>query len=240
MKSSSFTILILILISSCQKEFGYGRITPGSLATFTLSNPSGNCTNVTVNGIYTVGSLLTSAHTISIKVLVSSIGSYSISTNTVNGISFSSSGNLTSAGEHIIHLLGTGTPLAHGNFNFIIGSSNCSFSIITEPASKGTAVFTYHGAPNSCTNVSRAGMYNAGITLTSLNRIKIDVNVIVTGSYTITTSIINGFSFSGSGIFETMGFGTVTLQGTGTPITSGGFFFTPSNNGCRFPIFVNP
>jgi len=235
-----FTILIFILNASCQKEFGNGSLAPGSLATFTLNNPSGNCTNTVVNGTYIVGISLTAAHTISIKVFVTSIGSYSLSTNTVNGISFSTSGAFTSAGEQTIHLLGTGTPVTHGIFNFSIGSGNCSFSITAEPSSKGNAVFTYHGAPNSCTNVSRSGIYNAGIPLTSLNRIKIDVNVIATGSYTITTPIINGFSFFGTGIFETMGFGTVILQGTGTPVTSGGFFFTPSNNGCRFPIFVNP
>lgn len=111
---------------------------------------------------------------------------------------------------------------------------------MTVASGKATAVFTYHGAPNSCTNVSRSGMYTAGIPLTSSHKVKIDVNVIVPGTYFITTEVMNGFSFSGTGKFETMGFGTVLLQGPGTPITTGTFVFSPGNNGCRFPINVNP
>ncbi len=108
------------------------------------------------------------------------------------------------------------------------------------PANTRVAVYTFDGAPNSCTNISKAGVYNAGIPVTSLNKVRIHVNVIVPGSYSITTPVINGFSFSGSGDFETMGFGTVMLYATGTPIAGGTLIFTPSNNGCIFAIYVYP
>lgn len=108
------------------------------------------------------------------------------------------------------------------------------------PTVSRAAVFTFDGAPNSCTNISKSGVYIVGIPLTTSNKIKIDVNVIVPGSYLITTAVINGFSFSGSGTLETMGFGTVMLYATGTPLVTGTFIFTPSNNGCPFPVYVNP
>ena len=229
------------LLTSCQKEYDSGNsLAPQPLATFSLLNASGNCTNAVVNGTYTAGISLTAANTISIKVFVSSIGTYSISSNNVNGISFSATGTFTSTGEQTIHLLGTGTPAAEGNFNFTAGASGCSFSVTTAASGKATAVFTYHGAPSSCTNVSRAGTYRAGIAVTSSNKVKMDVNVIVPGTYIITTDVINGFSFTGTGKFETMGFGTVLLQATGIPLTAGTFIFTPGNNGCRFPITVDP
>ena len=238
MKFLISAILVFFFITSCQKEFGYGD--NRSLATLSLASPSGSCTNAVVNGTYTVGTSLTAVHTIGIKVIVGSIGSYSLRTNTVNGISFSASGIFSSIGEQTINLIGSGTPITDGNFNFTIGNNGCSFSITASPKSRGTAVFTYDGAPNSCTNISVGGMYSVGMPLTNLNRVKIDVNVNVTGTYSITTALINGFLFSGSGNLETMGYGTVILQGTGTPVAIGRFVFIPSNNGCPFLITVNP
>ena len=100
-------------------------------------------------------------------------------------------------------------------------------------------MFTYDGAPGHCTNISQTGRCVAGMPLTSFDIIKIDVNVTVAGSYSIKTSQINGFSFSGSGIFETAGYNVVFLTGNGTPILDGIFEFSPGNNGCLFPITVS-
>lgn len=111
---------------------------------------------------------------------------------------------------------------------------------VAPPETKGTAVFTFYGAPNPCGNISRGGMFTTGIPVTSLNRVKIDVNVIVPGTYFITTPVINGFSFPGSGDLQTMGYGTVLLQASGTPVASSTFIFTPDNNGCKFAIYVYP
>lgn len=238
MKFLIWTISLFFVLTSCQKELGFGEA--ARVATFSLVSPSGNCTNTIVNGIYSAGTSLTTDNTVAIKVNVVSVGSYTISTNTVNGISFSASGVFTSTGELTIYLAGNGTPLTAGNFNFIIGTNGCSFSITIAPAGKGTAVFTFNGAPNACTNITRGGVFAVGSPLTSLNRVKIDVNVIVPGTYFILTPLVNGFLFSGSGNLETVGYGTVLLQATGTPIASGTSIFTPSNNGCRFAISVDP
>jgi hypothetical protein len=238
MKFLISTILIFFFIVSCQKEFGDNLQTTG-VATFSLANPSGNCTAAIVNGTYTAGALLTANNTVAIKVMVTSVGSYSLSSSAVNGISFSASGNFTSTGEQTINLVGSGIPLADGNFTFTFGNNGCSFSITTAPGVKNSAVYTYDGAPYSCTNISKQGEYTVGVPLTSSHKVKIDVNVTIPGTYFITTPLVNGISFSGSGNLETMGFGVVTLQGAGTPINNGTFAFTPSNNGCPFAIFVH-
>lgn len=106
------------------------------------------------------------------------------------------------------------------------------------PASKPGAVFTFDGAPNPCTNIARGGMFSAGIPLISSNVVKIDVNVTIPGTYNVTTSEVNGFSFSGSGELQTAGYGTVLLHAKGTPVAGGTFVFIPSNNGCPFAIYV--
>lgn len=69
-----------------------------------------SCGNATVNGVYKVGTALNASNTITLPVNVSALGSYTIATNTVDGISFSGSGTFTSTGNQNIILNGTGTP----------------------------------------------------------------------------------------------------------------------------------
>lgn len=69
-----------------------------------------SCGQATVNGIYKVGTALSSSNTITLPVSTTTLGSYSISTNTVDGISFSASGTFTSTGNQNITLMGSGSP----------------------------------------------------------------------------------------------------------------------------------
>ncbi len=237
-----YTISIFLFIPSCQKEYSYensSSVPTNTLASFSLADQTGNCTNTLINGTYTAGTLLTAENTIEITVIVDSVGSYSVSTNTNNGISFSASGIFAQTGLEIIKLSGSGIPVATGDANFTIGTSGCTFSIDVADRPPGSAVFTYDGAPGNCTNISRGGTYTAGVPLTSANMIKIDVNVVITGTYSIVTPVVNGFAFTGSGNLETMGYQVVTLTGTGTPLVDGVFNFIPPNNGCPFQISVD-
>lgn len=80
----------------------------------TVLSPAGtytmSCGTATVNGVYKVGTALTASNTITLPVNVSTLGSYTVTTNTVDGISFSGSGTFTSTGNQNITLSGTGTP----------------------------------------------------------------------------------------------------------------------------------
>ncbi len=69
-----------------------------------------SCGSATVNGVYKVGTALTASNTITLPVNVSALGSYTVTTNTVDGISFEGSGTFTSTGNQNITLSGTGTP----------------------------------------------------------------------------------------------------------------------------------
>ncbi len=82
--------------------------------TVNVLSPAGSytmsCGSATVNGVYKVGTALTAANTITLPVNVTALGSYTITTNTVDGISFSGSGTFTSTGNQNVTLNGTGTP----------------------------------------------------------------------------------------------------------------------------------
>ena len=69
-----------------------------------------------------------------------------------------------------------------------------------------------------CSSATANGAYQVGSPLNSSNTITIDVLVNVIEMYSFTTNTVNGYSFSGSGAFTTIGLNTITLYGTGTPI----------------------
>lgn len=73
--------------------------------TYTMS-----CGGGVANGVYKVGTALTASNTITLPVNASSLGSYTITTNTVDGISFRGSGTFTASGNQNVTLSGTGTP----------------------------------------------------------------------------------------------------------------------------------
>ncbi|MBC7890391.1 MAG: hypothetical protein H7Z13_21145 [Ferruginibacter sp.] len=210
----------------------------GGTAVFTLNGAPGNCTGFSTAGTYAAGTALGATNTATVTVNVATIGTYTISTNTVNGISFAGSGSFTTTGPQPVQLIGSGTPLAGGTFDFIPGTNGCTFSLLITGSSSGSAVFTYTGAPGTCTSATPAGTYTAGIALTASNTVVVGVNVTTIGTYILSTPIVNGFSFSGSGSFTATGPQIVTLTGSGTPGASGIFNFTPSNNGCSFPVTV--
>ena len=238
-------ILSLIAFSaiffSCQKEISVelNPNPPGNTpAVYTLSGAPNACTVATPSGYYATGTALSASNTVSIQVNVTTAGTYSISTNTVNGYKFSASGTFTATGNQTVILTGSGTPVATqaDAFTPTSGTSGCSFNItIVTPA---PAVYTFSGAPGTCTVATGNGSYILGTALTAGNTIEVQVNVTSIGTYTISTNTVGGMTFSNSGSFSVTGVQTITLNGTGTPTTAGSNIFTVGTAGCTFTVPV--
>ncbi len=205
-------------------------------AVYTLNGAPGNCTSFVSGGTYTAGTPLGATNIATVSVNVTTAGTYTITSNTVNGVTFSATGSFTTTGTQLIQLTGSGTPLVAGSFNYTPGTNGCIFSITVSGAA-AAAVFTYGGAPGTCTNASPTGTYTAGTALTALNTVLVNVNVTTIGTYTISTPVVNGISFTGSGSFTATGSQNVLLTGTGTPTAGGVSNYIPTN-GCSFPITV--
>jgi hypothetical protein len=103
-------------------------------AVFSLSGAPGACAPVTVNGFYILSKPLDAANTVIIQVNVTTPGSYSFLTSTVNGINFTASGVFGTPGLQNVTLQGTGTPLATGTTTLkpAHGVSMCSFSVTVQ------------------------------------------------------------------------------------------------------------
>src|SRR5450432_512916 len=103
----------------------------------------------------------------------------------------------------------------------------------------GTAVYTLESDGGNCTAPLINGIYATGIALQPSNNVQLGVNVTTIGTYTLSTTVVNGIQFSGSGNFTFTGLQSITLTGNGTPITTGISPFTPPvGSGCSFFITV--
>ena len=201
----------------------------GGPAVFTL-----NCTPAPApEGSYGTGLSLNASNKVVLNVNVTTIGTFNVSSNTVNGMTFSGTGALTSTGATTITLTGTGTPTNPGpsNFTVTVGASTCNFTVTVA----GAAVYAVN-----CGSVNVNGTYVEGQPLNTSNTVQVDLNVTTAGAYSITTAPVNGMTFSGSGTLP-VGTHTITLTGTGTPTADGTFTVTiPGTTPCTFQVICDP
>ena len=109
-------------------DFSITVTAPAPPATFTYNGAPGNCTSPVINGTYTAGTALNVTNTVVLGVNVTVIGSYSVSTNSSNGVVFSASGTFTSTGANTITLTSNNTPSAGGTFSYT-PTGGCTFDI---------------------------------------------------------------------------------------------------------------
>ncbi len=236
------TLLYLLVCSifiaffiSCSKEYSY----EGNLASAgtLLKDANGNCSPITAGGIYIAGKKLNDSNFIQAQVHVTAKGRYTITTDTINGFSFSTSGSFSDTGDVSVKLQGIGSPAAMGTNMFIVryNSSSCNATInVTD--SLHVAQYTLQGSPNSCISDSLTGSYIKGSLLDTSNKLILTLNVTKPGSYFISTDTVNGYNFSAAGTFASTGNQTVTLLANGTPTNAGTDLFKVSggSSGCSF------
>lgn len=214
----------------------------GGTGVYTLSGSGSTCLNSSVQGTYTQATALTAANKVTIEVNVTTLGTWSLSTATVTGFSFSGSGTFTTTGVQTITLNATGTPTTAGQQTFTVtaASATCTFNVTVVPNATPPAVFTLQGAPGACGGFAVAGTFTQGTALTSSNTVSVQVNVTTAGLWTVATNTVAGMTFAGTGTFATAGIQTITLNGTGTPSASGAqtFTVTAGTSTCTFIVTV--
>jgi len=125
-------IYVFILADNRWKELQYGSGELFLPASYSIGT-GGSCSNTAVNGVYNSGSALDGSHTVNIDVDITEVGTWIITTNIVNGYSFSGSGVFTTTGTEQITLYGSGLPIDAQTDNFIAtanaGGGTCTFSV---------------------------------------------------------------------------------------------------------------
>lgn len=230
-------MLASILFTSCQKELDFENIDAvGTLK----SDTAFNCLPSTVYGEYITDSTLNAANYIEVQVNIAATGNYFIKSDTINGYSFNGTGNLGTAGLNTIKLYGYGKPVLPGLNQFIIrfDTSICVIDVNVEVPG-GDAAFAFAGAGGTCTGTILSGNYMEAFPTTASNTATVAVDVTTIGNYAISTTFVNGISFTGTGSFNTLGPQTVSLTASGTPTIAGPFNYAVSGgggSGCAFSV----
>ncbi len=208
---------VQLTAGSFNSTFASGIINAGSSGV--LGDSAGNCKPVIIGGTYAKGIPTNNSNTLQAQVTVAIPGAYSISTSTVNGVSFSGTGTFTVAGPQNVLLFASGTPTTSGSSMFTLkyGNSQCGFTL----AVAGDATGALGSSAGACTSFAFAGTYQQGVIMNAGNSVTVQVNVATPGAYTISSDSVNGVRFSGSGIFSTTGIQSVALTGVGTPVNPG-------------------
>ncbi len=243
----SIFLLMTVTILSCYREESVeGRISAGTSATASLAvAANGTCLLVTVTGTYTAGADVNAANYLQLQVNVTATGAYSITTDTVNGYSFSATGVFTATGVQTVQAYAKGKPLAATRNRFIIrlNNSRCTAEITVQPAAaNGTAGYVLQTNGTTCLDYIVQGICTAGSPLSAANTITIKVLVNSIGSYSLSTTASNGIQFSASGTFTATGVQTVILTGSGTPVNAGVLLILLSNSSgsCSIQLNIEP
>ena len=177
-------------------------------AVFTLDGAPGACNPISVSGSYFTGNALVgTVNTATLEANVSTAGSYTITTATVNGMTFSQTGVFAGIGFQPVVLAGSGTPVAIGTNTFTAGTGGCTFDIpVTAPTSPCTGLvdgkfvmtgqFTLNGFSFSvATNPYQVSIQDAAITL---NAFFPGSNPPAPGTYSIGTVTMHCLYISGT------------------------------------------
>jgi hypothetical protein len=214
-KISSLLILTTVFFMACQKETSFEKgASTASVGSLSV-DASGNCLGAVVSGTYFKDTAIKASNYVDISVKVDSVGTYTISSDTVNGYYFKASGSFTATGTQTVRLIGSGKPLATGTNIFTVRyhGTVCGFTVTVTVPTGGSSVFTV-----TCTGATPVGTYVAGTPLTAANTITLNVTVTNVGSWSVTTApAVNGITFSGTGTFTATGAQTIVLTGSGTP-----------------------
>lgn len=236
--SALFTALCLFCVA-CQKEISFEK---EFTARYSFDGGTASCTGAAVSGTFTAGTKVTAENKVTLNIMVDSVGLYAVSTDTINGLSFSGAGVFVSTGAQTITLFANGTPIVDGIYNFAPVANGCTFSVTVVAnggGAGGTASYSFDGGTSSCTDALVNGTFTAGTATSSANTVVLKITVNTTGTYSISTNTVNGIIFSGSGNFTTTGAQTVELKASGTPVSAGNFSFIPGSNACSFNVPVN-
>lgn len=129
--TDDFAVLYDSTLCSLSIPVGVGVPPSGGTSAFTLQGNGTTCVNFAPAGTYTQGTALTSTNKVTVEVNVTRVGTWTMGTTTVAGITFSGSGTFANTGVQTVTLDGVGTPTVSGpqTFNVAGGTSSCSFTI---------------------------------------------------------------------------------------------------------------
>ncbi len=237
-----YLAFVLALLISCQRELSFENGTTS--AGYLKKDGANNCLPVTTSGTFTAGAATGDSNMVQVDVVVTQPGSYILKSDTVNGFYFTATGNFAATGTQQVQLHAKGIPQTQGSTNFILryDSSICEVNIMVGKNLSTPASYTLQGSPDTCLHAVIAGIFLKGSLTDSSDRVTVNLSVTNPGTYSISTTTVNGYHFAGAGTLPGTGLQTVTLLAAGTPVNAGTDVFTvsagPSSCTFQLPVII--
>ncbi len=128
----SFLVINLFIIISCQREYSLGNTKKG-LSLGSIKTLGGDCMPSGSSGVFRKSVAVDSSNYIYLDIDVIAVGTYLITSDTVNGISFKGEGFFGTTGIHTVHLIASGTPFTNGTVPYAINYSGqkCIINVLS-------------------------------------------------------------------------------------------------------------
>ena len=152
---------------------------------------------VIVGGVYIAGQSTGDSNFIQVTVNVTRAGTYTITTDSINGYFFKATGNFNNTGSVQVKLACFGKPItaSANHFSIKYDSVVCEVAIPVQSDVIDPALFTLQGGPGLCMNDGLPGSYVKNSQVDTSAKIKVSVTVTSPGRYKIATDTVNGYSF---------------------------------------------
>ncbi|MDM1404072.1 hypothetical protein HX039_08130 [Myroides marinus] len=150
------------------------------------------CNTISAGEDLFLGMPLTIDNKIIIDVVAHTIGTWNVTSNTINGLSYFGKGKFETTGPQKIELIGRGVPTTVGPTELIL-TSNSTKNNTSCPVTISVKSVKYEII---CKDINIEGNYQQDVALDKSNVINVPVKVLAPGKTTISTTTVNGVSFS--------------------------------------------
>lgn len=120
------SLLVFLFLAGCGNNEEIEPDADDQPTTTTADFSATSCSDITMNGNYKVGEVLTDSNYFEVSVKVNKIGTYFFETEENNGMKFTAQGSFEETGNQTFLFKGEGTPEKEGEFNFQLEFANAS------------------------------------------------------------------------------------------------------------------
>lgn len=227
--------------SGCIDTAYYSKVDSAKTLTIGVSDSAGSSIRMTLiapKGIFPTGAYSSSLGTASLIVVTSSGNYTNVDASTAFAAEVTNINDTVVEATFAARLINPATNIVftinQGKIRALIGKKNACGTPLTD----SVAVFTLQSTGSNCASAAVQGTYTVGVDLSTSNTVSLLANVTKKGQYSVSTGVVNGMSFSGSGVFPSTGLQTIVLTGSGKPLVNqtDSIPITAGSTNCKFGV----
>ncbi|GHT32094.1 hypothetical protein FACS189434_03080 [Bacteroidia bacterium] len=192
--------------------------------------PQADCGKIRVHGQYYKSAPLNQNNYLTVPFTVTKEGDYKLIASSGNGYYFQAVGTFQTPGNYELKLDAMGTPTNSGTDQLTITCNGVVIAASCAPkVTVGTLTMSYR---TDELNIQVFGNYQTRQFMSStVNYVKVPIDVIVDGTTTVETNMVNGIKFTATKTLTQLGADTLIFKAQGSPKQSGKYRYTFTTDG---------